>query len=509
MVRIWLFVVAIMGMPVCVLAQPLAFAPAISDGAVLQRDAPIAIQGTAQPGARINVRLGAHARDVMADQAGDWQADFLAMPAATGLELTATNGSSTIHAGNLSAGDVFLCSGQSNMQFSMDETALRRTERKLPIDSSIRLLTVPNASARVEQRDFATAARWTNADDGSGDFSAVCLIAGREIASSQDVTVGLIDASVGGTPIESWQSYDGLKAAGEAEQVMAILDAFRADPEAAELQYGAQLDALWIMPPPPGQPAGRPRVGYGNLFNAMIAPIGPMRFSGVIWYQGENNANRSEPRESYRRQLTALLASWRARFGVDLPFVIVQLSPYGALSDQPVEHNWAEIREAQRIVALADPLAEMVTTVDVGERLDIHPPMKKPVGVRAAAALAYLRYGGSPEALGPRPLEARLESDEVQIAMSGATGDLIAATWGRPGPFMLCESAESGRQCQFADAHIVEGGITVSVPEGLVPAIVRYCWAAAPICNVFDTAQRPLPAFELPVKIEPKARQET
>ena len=181
--------------------------------------------------------------------------------------------------------------------------------------------------------------------------------------------------------------------------------------------------------------------------------------------------------------------------------MIVQLAPFGKLSDQPGEHNWSEVREAQRLVAEADPLAEMVTTVDVGERLDIHPSLKKPVGLRAAAAMAFLRYGGKAEALGPRPLAARRAGGDVVIGMTPATGQLMAASWGRPGPFILCEGGAE-RTCTFADARLAGGGIAVTIPAGFDPALVRYCWGAAPICNVFDTEQRPLPAFELPVTNE-------
>lgn len=491
--------------PAQALAQPLVLAPALGDGAVLQRGEPVAIAGRAAADAAVIVTLGDTTRSVRADSAGDWHADFPAMPAATGLTLTAASGDERATARDLAVGDVYLCSGQSNMQFAMNEAALPPGERKLPVDASIRLLSVPIATARSEQRGFAAPAAWTPADQGAAEFSAVCLIAGRALARSQQVTVGLIDASMGGTPIESWLPYDGLAAAGGAEEGLAILDAFRRDPAAAEAEFGARLDAMWQMPPPPGQPAGRPRMGYANLFNAMIAPLGRMRLAGAIWYQGENNANRPEPRAAYRRQLTALLASWRARFGPDLPFVIIQLAPFGRLSGEPDDHPWAEVREAQRQVALADPHAELVTTVDVGERLDIHPPLKKPVGQRAATALGVLRFGLPREALGPRPVDAVRIGNDVRIGVAAGEGGLMAASWGRPGPFILCDSRQT-QPCAYADARLVEGGIAVSIPAGQNPELVRYCWGAAPICNVFDKAQQPLPAFEMPVT---PARQDT
>lgn len=480
-------------------AQTLAFGPALSEGAVLQRGQQIDISGIAAPKAGISVTLGEERRDVKADRTGRWRAIFPARSASDGVSLSAVSGAERLELRNIAIGEVFLCSGQSNMQFSMAESAMNLGDRKVAVDRSISLLSVPIATARVEQSAFAKPASWTNAFSDSADFSAVCLFAGRAIANAQKVKVGLVDASMGGTPIEAWLPYEGLKQAGESEG-LAILDAFRADAAAAEARYGPQLDGLWINPPPPRQDRDRPRMGYANLFNGMVAPLAGTRFAGVIWYQGENNTRRDNPRAAYELRLKALLTSWRGRFGADLPFAIVQLAPFGPLSDQPGEHNWAEVREAQRQVALEDPKAELVTTVDVGERLDIHPPLKKPVGLRSAAALSHLLYGTPVETLGPQPVDAVRKGNSVVIRITGSSNGLMAASWGRPGPMVLC-SVTVTPECRFADARIISDGIALDVPEGFAPALVRYCWGAAPICNVFDRAQRPLPAFELPIKL--------
>lgn len=484
--------------PISVAAAPPEPAAVFSDGAVLQRDQPITVWGRAEPGQSVQVTLGTITAEARADAAGKWSAAFPARAAAEGLSLVVEAGGERAERSGIAIGDVFLCSGQSNMQFSMAETALPANERKVPIDRSIGLLSVPIATARTEQASFAKPAGWTNAHDGSGDFSAVCLIAGRAMAQAQKVPVGLIDASMGGTPIEAWLPYEGLQHAGGMEQPLAILRAFRTDPAAAEAKYGAGLDAIWQMPPPAGQAADRPRMGYANLFNAMIAPLQGLKLAGVLWYQGENNTRRDNPRAAYYSQLTALLASWRARFGQPLPFVIVQLAPFGRLSGEPSDDNWAEVREAQRLVAEDDPRAELVVTSDVGERLDIHPPLKKPVGQRAAAALAHLLYGAPVAALGPRPVDARQNGEHVMVRIAGGSGELMAASWGRPGPFILCQSGLQ-RDCRFADARLAQGGVEVQVPPGFAPDLVRYCWGAAPICNVFDAQQRPLGPFELTI----------
>ncbi|QIG53521.1 sialate O-acetylesterase [Altererythrobacter sp. BO-6] len=493
-----LFVAALV-LPTPGLAQSLTFGPALSDGAVLQRGQPIEVTGSAAAGAKVSVEFAGTQADTTASKDGAWRVTLPAMASGENLALVATSGGERLELEGIRIGEVFLCSGQSNMQFSMAQTALEARERKLPIDRNIGLLSVPTATARVEQAHFSEPAKWTTAYGGSGDFSAVCLIAGRAIAQAQAVPVGLIDASMGGTPIEAWLPYEGLQQAGGMEEALAILDEFRADPAAAEARFGSQLDALWQMPPPPGQEPGRPRLGYANLFNAMIAPLGRMRMAGVIWYQGENNTRRPNARAAYQSQLEALLASWRARFGEDLPFAIVQLAPFGPLSSEPAEHNWAEVREAQRRVAEADRRAGLVVTSDVGERLDIHPPLKKPVGLRAAAVLSHLLYAAPAGTLGPRPIDARREGGEVRVRIAGGNAGLMAASWGRPGPFMLCHTA-ANRECRFADARLIGDSVAVEIPEGFTFDLVRYCWGAAPICNVFDGQQRPLGPFELLVE---------
>lgn len=476
--------------------EPLMFGPTLSDGAVLQRGKPIELSGRAIPKAIVEVEFGGSKQRTNADREGRWSTTFAAMDATSGLTVVATSEGQRLQLQNIAVGDVFLCSGQSNMAFSMAETALNAGERKLSIDRNISLLLVPKGQARVEQATFTSGVSWTNAHDGSEKFSAVCMIAGRAIAQAQKIPVGLIDASLGGTPIESWLPYDGIKRAGGLEQGIAILDAFRSDPTVAEERWGKQLDAMWKMPPPPGQDPDRPRLGYANLFNAMVAPLGRMPLAGVMWYQGENNTRRANTRAAYVSQLKALLASWRSRFGQQLPFVIVQLAPFGPLASSPDENNWAELREAQRLVATEDPWAELVTTVDVGERLDIHPPLKKPVGQRAAAALSHLLYGGPIEALGPLPLEARRNGGEIRVRVGNATEGLMAASWGRPGPFILCRTKPE-RDCRFADARLIDADVAVDLAPGFNPDIVRYCWGAAPICNVFDRKGRPLAPFEL------------
>lgn len=469
-----------------------------SDHLVLQSHEPVTIWGSAQPGVSVSIELGSQRGQAVTDRHGKWRISMPAMAPATGLVLSVSSGQERVALTDVAIGDVILCSGQSNMAFPMSAAALPDGERRSPLDSSLRLLTVPQGRAMVEQATFAKPAVWVRADEAIASFSAVCLIAGREMARKSRGRVGLINASLGSTPIEGWLPADGLARAGGFEPELRVLEAFIADPVAAEQRFGRTLQELWQDKPATPTNPGRSRMTYASLFNAMIAPLGAMRFTGAIWYQGEANARNADPRDAYVRKLNALLQSWRNRFGAGLPFAIVQIAPFGRLDDGTATHPAAEVREAQRLVAEQDPRAALVVTSDVGERIDIHPPLKKPVGVRAAAALMSITSGASSPAPGPRPIAARLQDRAIRIGIQGATGRLIAASWGRPGPFILCGKREGS--CRHADARIIADEIEVQVPEDVEPALVRYCWGAAPICNVFDGSGLPLGPFELAVR---------
>lgn len=484
-------------LPVGAAAQELALGAPFSSGMVIQRNKPVPVWGEGEPGTTVNVSLGDDVRTATVEADGRWQVELPARSATTELTLSVDARGSVVRLNDVAMGDVILCSGQSNMVWKMSQSAIKAEDRNVQADKNIRLLTVPWQSVQVEARRFLEPTPWVAASEKWADFSSVCLFAGREIAQSENVTVGLVTAAMGGTPIHSYMPYEGLAAAGGMERQLAVLDAYRRDPVAAEAEYGAMLTDLWEKRPSPAR-AMKGREGYANLFNGMVAPLGPMKFTGALWYQGENSATNAEGTDSYRNHLRALIASWRGRFGADLPFVVVQLAGYGPLSGEADNDDTAAIREAQRLVAREDPLTELVVTIDVSERFDIHPPIKKPVGQRAGAALLKLAYGKPDAYRPPEALSALRAGNVVEIAVSQAGGALYAASWGRPGPFMLCDD-QAGDSCRFADATFSEDGIAVAVPPGMNPVTVRYCWDTAPICNVFDATDLPLGPFQLTI----------
>lgn len=236
--------------------------------------------------------------------------------------------------------------------------------------------------------------------------------------------------------------------------------------------------------------------GLATLHNGMIAPLGHYGFRGAVWYQGASN---TEDPGNYRALLEGLRDDVRARFGADLPFLIVQISSYGPSPTQPGESGSAEVREAQRRVAAEDPRSGLAISVDIGERYDIHPANKQELGRRLARVARHVIYGD--KALppsGPVALSARHDGDAVTLRFGDVTGKLVAYSTDHPTGFELC-GARSGT-CHYALADMHGDQVTLHVPAAADAVTrVRYCWADSPICTLYDQADLPAGPFEIPV----------
>ncbi|MCW4462016.1 hypothetical protein OK349_09885 [Sphingomonas sp. BT-65] len=239
------------------------------------------------------------------------------------------------------------------------------------------------------------------------------------------------------------------------------------------------------------------RVGYTSIYNAMIAPLGPLPLAGVVWDQGGSNAIRAG---EYKTLLKTMISEWRGQFKTpELPFVIVQLTGVGKMTSEAEDDSWSRIREAQRQVTLEDPHTALVVTFDTDDRFDPHPAQKKAIGARAWQAARKAVYGEDVTPSGPVPLKAELAGNTVVIPFTGVSGKLLAAAAGRPYPFMIC--AADGKSCLFADAKIAGSSVVIDLPGGVQPVMVRYCWSRVPVCNLFDSAaaQEPAGPFELKI----------
>jgi sialate O-acetylesterase len=367
--------------------------------------------------------------------------------------------------------ELWLASGQSNMELVVNDAA----EPAGPDDPLLRLCHIPVRDADAPCGDAEP--RW---DVPAGEFSAVAYHFGRELRRALDVPVTMMNASVGATSIVSWMPREVVEAdphwrdiaARDADNIAHYEWALKKRSEVAN------PETIWL---PPNPYVRRP----GALYNGMIAPLQRLPIRGVIWYQGE--ADAAFP-ERYTTLFPALIRSWRAAWGRELPFLFVQLSSYGG---RPSE-DWAPLREVQRAVAQTVPNTAMVVSLDVGDKDDIHPKRKQPVGERLARAARALVYGQPVTWRGPTL--ARMESDGRTLRFDNA-GDGLR-TEGQP----LRGLEVAGADGEFHPAAAVIVGDTVTFMSPAEVRQVRYAWHSWTEANLFNSHGLPAEPFtkELP-----------
>jgi sialate O-acetylesterase len=259
------------------------------------------------------------------------------------------------------------------------------------------------------------------------------------------------------------------------------------------------LDQEWryqIVPPSIGPPIRSPWediAGVTLIRNAMIAPLASYGLRGVLWYQGESNA---EDAGHYQALLEGLMADWRTQFGNDLPFLIVQLANYGPAATAPGASNWASLREAQRLAVAKDAHAGLAMAIDIGERTDIHPTNKQELGRRLARAARHVVYGEQIAPSGPVPVEAHRDGGRVIVSFKDVDGSLVAYGAYRPVGFELCATDQSS--CRFVDASLAADRVVLEPAGGApTPTRVRFCWADSPVCTLYDKAGQPAGPFEM------------
>src|SRR6185437_9213036 len=233
--------------------------------------------------------------------------------------------------------------------------------------------------------------------------------------------------------------------------------------------------------------------GLTVLHNGMIAPLGATRIRGILWYQGESNADESR---EYARLLPALIDDWRQQFGPSTPVLIVQRPGFQAYRTQPAPSDWAELREVERRVAADTPHAGLAVTIDVGSPRFLHPTDKQDVGDRLALLARSLIYGQSVIGISPSPVAAWRSHGEVRVRFDTHGGGLETEESNRPIGFQLCERA--GR-CAFVDAEQRGTDVVLSASSAPEAVTVRYCWSDTPICNLYDLHGLPAVPFELPI----------
>ena len=454
-------------------AADLKLAALFSDHMVLQREKPVPVWGWADPGEKINVTFGGQSKAVAADSDGKWLTRLDPMSAsAESRELVVTSSQPGRKVGvtDVLVGEVWLGSGQSNMALKVAGALNFPKEQAAANQPLIRMFTEDSGASPVPQAN-AKGSWAVCAPDTVGKFSATLFFFGRELQRELDVPVGLINSSVGGTPIQSWIDAKTQAAVPELKATMGSNVKAPAKP-APKKQ---------VNPTAPQKPKGGP----GELFNAKIASLIPYAIRGAIWYQGEANTKSSTP-ELYQHQLAALVTDWRKRWGDDFPFAWVQLPNF----NNPGE-GWPRVREAM-LKTLRLPHTGMAVTIDIGMPDNIHPTNKQEVGRRLSLwALGEVYQKKIASTCGPLPAGHEVKGSTVTLSFSHADGGLRA----REGELTGFEIAAADKVWKPSQAKIVGDKVIVSHPDVAKPLAVRYAWTSNPTCNLINGAGLPASPF--------------
>lgn len=474
----------------------LRLAALFTDHMVLQRDQPVSIWGDAIPGAAVALTFADQEKKVIADADGQWLVKFDALKAsAIGRELTVKSNNSEIKLTNVLVGDVWLCSGQSNMHFQMKSVENATQEVAAMNFPSVRFFTVKQQFDQEPMKDLA--GEWKPISPSTAaDCSAVACFFGTALQREHGIPIGLIVSSVGGTRIESWMRRETLTATGESqalidkwkkitstefEKIGSAYSAFQEQRDRIHPQAVREAKANGQpVPAPPVAPKIRCHDCPSALHNGMIAPLMPIAIRGVIWYQGESNAGQPA---SYQKLLPALIHDWRGVWGKELPFLFVQIAPHRSIHPA--------FREAQDLIWQKTPRTAMIVTTDVGNADNIHPTRKRPVGERLAIAARTLSYGEKIVSSGPVFQTMAIRENRAIISFSHVGGGLIVKGGALKG-FTI-----SGKDEKFFPAEAVIEGDTVVVRSAQVvePVAVRYNWAFLPDGNLFNREDLPASPF--------------
>jgi sialate O-acetylesterase len=480
--------------------------PAVfSDHMMLQRDTGVPVWGWAEPAEKVSVSLAGQVKTATADGAGKWTVKLEAIQAG-GPYVMKVEGNNAVEIADVMVGEVWLCSGQSNMAMPVGGSANRDAEIAEAKYPGIRMISVARVPAGTPQDDCQGEWKVCSPDSVAG-FSATAYFFGRKLHKELDVPVGLINSSWGGTPVQAWTSLKDQKALPELNSLLVSWDERIAayDPQAAKEAYEKQL-AQWQQkaekakaagkrPPRKPRPAADPRLSShrpANLYNGMIAPLVPYALRGAIWYQGESNAISYDP-SLYGLQLTAMIKNWRRVWDQgDFPFVYVQLPNFRAPQQQPVETSGWVIVQNEMLKTLSVPNTGMAVTIDIGEADDIHPKNKQDVGRRLALWALGTTYGKDIVYCGPL-YESMTKRGNKVILRFDHVGDGLVAKGG--GPLKGFAIAGEDRKFVWAEATIKQDRVLVSSPEVESPVAVRYAWASNPIGNLCHDAGLPASPF--------------
>ncbi len=464
----------------------LSVAPVFGSHMVLQRNKPIPVWGKADRGQEVSVTLGDITMKTTPEANGSWKVVFPPRKEGGPLKLRIATSRQVIVLEDILVGEVWICSGQSNMTFKLSEAATADVDIPLAQFSEIRFFNMrtadpsirnawdPELLQRINGLDYEGGVWEVCTPETAARFSAVAYYFGKGLHLELDVPVGLVHNSKGGSPAEAWIDRRTL----EFDPVLAdLLHDWKNNPLIGrwcrETAIRNTENASNPLQRHPYEPA--------YLFEACMSPWVGFPLRGAIWYQGEANTHNVELHE---RLFTKLTESWRSHWGDDFPIYFAQLSSFQGLS-------WPRFRDSQRLLAGRIPRTGMAVTADLGDSLDIHPKRKKEVGERLALLALGAEYGYKKEYSGPVFTRATLSNGNVRVQFTHASG-LRTSDRSSVRSFEL---AGEDKVFRNADARIEKNGIVVQSPDVPSPRYVRYGWQPFSRANLVNADGLPASTF--------------
>ena len=467
------------------------------DHMVLQQKQSNPVWGWAEPGEKVEVEIYGQSHSTEADEDGYWKVKLRPIPAGGPYRLEIEGENEEFFFDDVLVGEVWICSGQSNMAWTVNNSYNAEVELLTANHPNIRLISVPQVGTQDAQNDFN--GQWEACSaDVLKDFSAVGYFFGRRLHDALDVPIGLIDNAWGGSAADAWIRRDVLEKDGRFDKMMK----WWKDQESSydyekELADWNRRVEKWKADGSQGSQPRRPsdlmtgNQRPANIYNGVLHPTIGYGIRGAIWYQGESNASRAY---QYRDLFPLMIQHWRDEWGQgDFPFYYVQLADYREEETQPVDSDWAELREAQTMTM--DRLANVgqAVIIDVGEGRDIHPRDKQAVGNRLARWALAKDYGFDILFSSPRYKSMKKDGNKIVLTFDHVGQGLYSFDTREPVGFAI---AGKDKQFVWADAEITGSNeVTVWSDSINAPVAVRYAWANNPVCNMFSRDGLPMAPF--------------
>jgi sialate O-acetylesterase len=493
--------------------------PAIfGDNMVLQQKLANPVWGWDTPGTEVTVTFEGQTKTAKAGADGRWTVKLDAVPASATPTSMSVIGSGSKVFKNILVGEVWVCSGQSNMQWSVQAADDPDLEAMTATFPNIRLISVPQVGTQEPQKDFK--GQWVECSPKTvPSFSAVGYFYGRVLHQALGVPVGLINNAWGGSAAEAWIKRDVLEKDERFTSLMAGTKAKEADlakPETMKSWEAAMQ--TWKQKSEAAKKEGKPfnnrapqgpeawlkgNSRPGNIYNGVLLPTIGYGIKGAIWYQGESNAGRAY---EYRSLFPRMITHWREEWQQgDFPFYWVQLADFKPEVPTPGDSDWAELREAQTMTMSAVKNGGQAVIIDLGEGKDIHPKNKRDVAERLARWALAKDYAMKLPYRSPEFKSLQVQGDKAVITVDTFGSSLYTFDVKEARGFAVCGQ---DRKWVWAEAELVGADkIQVSAASVHVPVAVRYAWNDNPVCNVFSKDGLPLTPFrtdDYPMLTAPK-----